>query len=260
MFADDTRLPASGESVLDAEVAINHDLANIKQWLSANKLSLNLVKTEYLLIGSRHNINNLLHAPKVRVGDIPIKRVKETKALGVYIDEYLSWNKHIEIISKKISSGIGAVRKLKPHVDHNTFICAYNALVLPHFDYCCEVWDTINLTLCNRLQKLQNRAARIIVGRINEHGQSELALAELNWKILSERRAQFIASQMYKITHDLAPKRLSNIFHETPSSRHYNLRGSSTTCPNLRLDYLKRVLHWEKRRIFRRIPVSIRSE
>ena len=47
MFADDTTLTASGESVLAAEVAINDDLANIKQWLSANKLSLNLVKTEY---------------------------------------------------------------------------------------------------------------------------------------------------------------------------------------------------------------------
>ena len=101
MFTDDTTLTASGESVLDAEVAINHDLANIKQWLSAYKLSLNLVKTEYLLIGSSHNINNLFHAPKVHVGDMPIKRVKETKALGVCIDEYLSWNKHIEIFRKK---------------------------------------------------------------------------------------------------------------------------------------------------------------
>ena len=134
------------------------------------------------------------------------------------------------------------VRKLKPHVDHNMLIRAYNALVLPHFDYCCEVWDTINFTLCNRLQKLQNRAARIIVGRINEHGQSELALAELNWKTLSERRAQFVASQIYKITHDLAPKRLSNIFHEMPSSRHYNLRGSSTKLclPQPKTDYPKK--------------------
>ena len=129
---------------------------------------------------SRYNINNLFHAPKVHVSDIPIKRMKETKAFGVYIDEFLSWHKHIEVISKKISSGIGAVRKLKSHVDHNTLICAYNALIFPHFGYCCEVWDTINLKLCNRLQKLQNRAARIIVGRINKHGQSELVLAELN--------------------------------------------------------------------------------
>ena len=103
MFADDTALTASGDSVLDAEVAINHDLGNIKQWLSANKLSLNLFKTEYLLIRSRHNINNLFHAPKVHVGDIPIKRVRETKALGVYADEFLSLNKHIKVISKKIS-------------------------------------------------------------------------------------------------------------------------------------------------------------
>ena len=107
MFADDTTLTASGESVLDAEVAINHDLANIKQWLSANELSLNLLKTEYLLIGSRHNMNNLFHAPKVHVGDKPIKRVKETKALGVYIDEYLSWNKHIEKIRKKSHPALG---------------------------------------------------------------------------------------------------------------------------------------------------------
>ena len=119
----DFALTASGESVLDAEVTLQN--ANIKQWLSASKLSLNLVKTEYLLIRLRHSINNLFHAPKVHVGDIPVKRVKETKALGVYIYEFLSWNKHIEVISKKISSGIWAIRKLKPHVDHNTLICAY---------------------------------------------------------------------------------------------------------------------------------------
>ncbi|CAB4024457.1 Hypothetical predicted protein, partial [Paramuricea clavata] len=53
MFADDTTLTVSGKSIQDVEVAINHDLTNVKQWLTANRLSLNLVKTEYLLIGSR---------------------------------------------------------------------------------------------------------------------------------------------------------------------------------------------------------------
>ena len=81
MFADDTTLTVSGKSIQDVEVAINHDLTNVKQLLSANRLSLNLVKTEYLLIGSRYNINNLLAAPNVFVDDTPIKRVKETKAL-----------------------------------------------------------------------------------------------------------------------------------------------------------------------------------
>ena len=92
LFADGTTLTVSGKSIHDAEAAINRDLANVKQWVSANKLLLNLVKTEYLLrpIGSRHNIKTLFSEPIVHVGDKLIKRVRETKALGVYVDEFSS--------------------------------------------------------------------------------------------------------------------------------------------------------------------------
>jgi hypothetical protein len=134
--------------------------------------------------------------------------------------------------------------------------------ILPHFDYCCEVWDTINLTLSDRLQKLQNRAARIIMGRKNEHGQSKLALAELQWKPLKERRTQFVASQMYKITHDLAPKRLSDIFRETPSSWHYNLRGSSTKLylPQPKTDNLKKSLSYRGAKLWNSLSDDLRSK
>ena len=90
MFADDTTLTASDKSISELQVTINHDLANVKQWLSANKLSLNLIKIEYLLIGSRHKINNISAVPNVSVGNVPTKRVRQTKALGVCIDEFFS--------------------------------------------------------------------------------------------------------------------------------------------------------------------------
>ena len=64
----------------------------------------------------------------------------------------------------------------------------YYALVQPHFDYCCEVWDSIDATLSNRLQKLHN-----IMNCKNEHGQSSLALGILGWKTLEEQRAQSTA-------------------------------------------------------------------
>ena len=83
----------------------------------ANKLSLNLIKTEYLLTRSRHNINNISAVPNVSIGDIRIKRVRETNALGVCIDEFLSWDKHIDKIAKKVSSRIGAIRKPKSCMD-----------------------------------------------------------------------------------------------------------------------------------------------
>ena len=88
MFADDTTLTASGKSIPELEAAINYDLANVKRWPTSNKPSLNLIKTEYLLIVSRHNINDI-SVPNVSVRDVPIKRVKETKALGVCINEFL---------------------------------------------------------------------------------------------------------------------------------------------------------------------------
>ena len=119
----------------------------------------------------------------------------------------------IDKIAKKVSSGVGAIKKLKSCVDHNTLICAYNALIWPHLDCCCEVWDTIGITLCDRLQTLQNRPARVIKTR------PPIALNELNWTTLEERRIQFVASLLYKMTHELAPKQLIDIFQKTPSSR-----------------------------------------
>ena len=76
MFADDTTLTVSGKSLSDVEIAIDYDLVQVKGWLSANKLSLNVIKTEYLLIGSRHNINNLSAVPNVFVGDNKRKHLK----------------------------------------------------------------------------------------------------------------------------------------------------------------------------------------
>jgi hypothetical protein len=101
LFADDTNISANGKSIEEVERTLNSDLLNVKEWLSANKLCLNVVKTEYLLIGSPHNLKNLNSEPNVFVGDEPIKRVHVTKALGVQIDEYLSWDKHIDHISKE---------------------------------------------------------------------------------------------------------------------------------------------------------------
>ena len=91
------------------------------------------------------------------------------------------------------------------------------------------------------------------MGRKNEHGQSVLALNELNWKPLSERRTQFVASLMYKITHDL---RLTDIFLKTPSSQHYNLRGSSTKphLPKPKTEYLKKSLSYRGAKLWNSLP------
>ena len=140
MFADDTSLTATGETLSEVEKRANEDLRNVRNWLSANKLNLNIAKTEYVLIGLRHRINSLDIQPSINIDKQSVKRVKHSKVLGVQIVEHLAWT-NIEFIAGKISSGIGAIKKAKEFVDRNTLVLIYNALVQPHFDYCCEVWD-----------------------------------------------------------------------------------------------------------------------
>ena len=157
-----------------------------------------------------------------------VKKVKNTKVFGVQLDENLNWEKHIDYISSKISSGIRAIKRLREFVDQSTLVKVYNALIQPYFDYCSEVWDSFNKGLSDRLQKLQNRAAKMIMGLKSEHGQSAIALKSLGWKTLEERRAQLKAKLMFKTVNNLAPQRLCDIFKNVDEIHNYNLRGSST--------------------------------
>ena len=109
-------------------------------------------------------------------------RVDHTKSLGLVIDDRLSWSKHVEEISRKVSSSIGALKRVWPFIFINTAVQIYNALILPHFDYCSPVWDCLISHLSDTLQKLQNRAARVITESPYDTSSS-LLLNKLKWEI-----------------------------------------------------------------------------
>ena len=102
-LVDDTNLTASGDSLTDLEIAVNSDLENLRNWLMANKLSLNVAKTEFMLIGSERMIKNF--HPNIFIENKQIKQVYECKTLGIIIDQCLSWKSNTENICKKITSG-----------------------------------------------------------------------------------------------------------------------------------------------------------
>ena len=164
MFADDTSLTFKAETIHELEHQANQDLENINQWLIANKLFANLTKTEYMIIASDNRLSNLIQSPKFYLDNKLIRQVSNTKSLGLYIDEKLSWTKQIDVLSKKISSAIGGLKRIRQYVPFQTLNLIYNSLVQSHFDYCDIVWHSgLNQELSNRLQKLQNRVARVIL-------------------------------------------------------------------------------------------------
>ena len=150
----------------------------------ANKLSLNIAKTEFMIICSRQRLatfNN--YELSVSVDNVPVRQVSSTKTLGLTLDENLTWRNHVEVITKKISSGIGALKRVRGMIDQETAIKAYKGFIEPYFSYCAPVWDGLGVTLSDRLQKLQNRVARVITRSTYDISSSQL-LDQLQWNTL----------------------------------------------------------------------------
>ena len=91
----------------------------------------------------------------------PVSKIKHAKYLGIEVDQFLNWDEHISALIKKISRGIGMLRYRKKYIPLTTARSMYRSIIEPHFRFCCSVWGVCSGTALNKLQKLQNRAARI---------------------------------------------------------------------------------------------------
>ena len=192
IYADDTHITYAGSDLHLIQSSLSHDLEKLSKWLVSNRLTLNATKTEFMLIGSRRRLSTLSDTLELSIDNIPIKQVPSVKSLGIYIDENLTWHSHIEKLCKKIASTIGAITRVKPFVPQSTLLNIDNSLVQSHFDYCSLVWDNCGKTLSNKLQKLQNRAARLITSS-NFDLDVDSLFHKLSWKDLrmkSQRQIQ----------------------------------------------------------------------
>ena len=258
MFADDTNISYSSNNPTDLENLMNSSLVNLNRWLIANKLSLNIAKTEFKVIGSRQRLATFdNHELRVTVDSEPVRQVTSTKTLGLILDENLTWKNHIEVISKKVSSGIGALKRVRGLMDRETAIKVYKGFIEPYFSYCAPVWYGIGVTLSDRLQKLQNRAARVITQSTYDISSRDL-LNELQWNSLSINRDKQKAIFMFKTLNGLTPQYLEEMF----SSRigHYTLRDSNRKLfiPKPNTDYLKRSFSYSGASLWNSLPESLR--
>ena len=126
------------------------------------------------------------------------------------------WRPHINTISKKISAGLAILKRVSHFIPFDTRVNMYNALVMPYF---------ISKGLAEKLQKMQNRAARILTFS-NYEVRSSVLLDELGWERLEYVRLKQLAVTMYKIHNDLSPSYLRRIFTNTSNVHSHNLRNS----------------------------------
>ena len=103
-----------------------------------------MTKTEFMLIGSRQRLSTLTEteSPTFAISDFQVSQVTTAKSFGVTIDDRLDWSGHIEKVTKKVASGIGAVKRIRHLVLQATLQLIYQALIQPHLQHCLgKLWD-----------------------------------------------------------------------------------------------------------------------
>ena len=230
MYADDTSLCYQSHDLTRLNEAVNGDLKKLDTWLQGNKLSLNVAKTHSMLISTKQKQNSLKSQNKdldLKIRDNDLEVVEKTKYLGVQIDCSLNWKQQIKAVSSKVSRAIGFLRHAKSFLPKETLQTLYTGIVEPHFRYCCSVWGCAALTEINQLQKLQNRAARIITNSSFDAPGKPL-IEVMGWKTIDELITCESKTMVFKSLNQLAPEYLCGLFTRNSLCSSYILRNSET--------------------------------
>ena len=186
MSSDDTNITVGADSLTELENKITLDLENLNRWLLANRLSSSVAKTEFIVIGPLQRVRASENEEiKVEINGKSITRVHKIKSLGLLFDENLTWKDHVDEVVQKI----------------------YHVLIRPHFDYCSSV---CSVTLCDKLQKLQNRAARIIT-KSSYDVSAKHPLTSLRQDNLTKRRRKLpvvLLRVIYRTRFQFAPQNI----------------------------------------------------
>ena len=232
MYADDTSISYSSRSVTDLTQVINADLDGIRLWLEGNKLSLNVAKTQSMILGSGVRLRSLgrnddTASPDFQINEDRIAFKSNVKYLGVQVDSQLSWKEHITVALSKISGGVGMLKYSKKFLSLEAVQKMYLGIVDPHIRYRCLVWGCAGDTILQKLQKIQNRAFRIVTNSPFDEASLPL-ISQLGWLNIREMVDFEIATMVYKSLHGLAPPYMQDMFHKLSDCRKRVLRSTET--------------------------------
>ena len=125
-----------------------------------NLLTLNFFKFVFMIFS---RLSSSAGNDHMLVRGNVIKRIATTKYLGFLIDENLSWKNHSSLIAEKLSRGFGVMRRIKNLVPKKILKMIYFSIFCPYISYGCSTWANNFVTCFKRVQKLQNRAIKLLL-------------------------------------------------------------------------------------------------
>jgi hypothetical protein len=232
-FADDTNLLYSNKDIDELYIEVAYDIENALDWFRANKLSVNINKTNYMVFKPRGKTDKPI-LNTLKIDNVILKEVDHTKFLGMWIDNKLSWTEQVYHTKKKLHQCEFILKKINTFLPEKSLKTVYCAHALSHLKYGINLWGCmINDTKVKILKSAQIRC----VSQINknyirrENLCKEMKILELDSLISFE-----LAKLAFKFKNDELPVNIKILFPKRINHQ-YNTRnkrvpkvGKHTTC------------------------------
>jgi len=212
-YADDNTPYCTGKNVTEVLSNLEHISNVLLEWFPNNGMKANADKS-HLLIKSDDICS-------MKVGNKEIINSQYEKLLGVKIDKDLGFNCHVESLCKKASQKLNALCRLAYSMTFHQRKLIMNSFILCHFSYCPLIWMFHSRKLNERINKIHERALRVVYKDYNSSFE-ELLLKDGSLTI-HQRNLQKLVIEIFKVKCGLSPQILKEVFEieEIP----YNLRN-----------------------------------
>ena len=201
-FADDTSLIFTHRNLVYLNYLVESQLSVIQDWFYANRLTLNIDKSSYLLYSNRKIDNKNFN---VSLSGITLPRVNQAKLLGVWIDDKLSWDYHVTTLLNKLKCGVGMLRRSKHLLSVKAKKLLYFSQIQSNINYCLVLWGPmIKKHLLDKITKTQRTAVQLINPCVS------VDILFKKEKILPVQKLIALeeCKMGYKLCHNLLPKNL----------------------------------------------------
>ena len=259
-YADDTQLfiaipPAS---VTDTIGRLEHCLTSLHCWFGHNGMALNPNKSEAIWFSTPQRSRTLQPPATINFSGTSVPVSDAITTLGVTLDKHLLLNSHVAAVSKSCNYHIRALRHIRSSLTEDMAKSVALALVSSRLDYANSLLYGTSDTNINKLQRIQNSLAKLVLKR--PHISSSTALHNLHWLPIKQRIDFKISTFTYKLLHTRTPSYLSNLL--LPYTPVRSLRSSDRDLlvqPSVSTVIGSRAFSVAAPTIWNKLPITIRQ-
>ena len=223
LIADDTTVYLSSKNVTYLYTMMNIELLNLTDWFKANKLSLNISKTNCMLFTYKKQQDNNID---LQLSNCNIQKTNCTKFLGLYIDDKLKWDEHINMMKKKISKSFFAINKVKNIMPKRHLSILYYSLIYPYLTYGIILWGAACQVHLSKLIIMQKKSVRIMTGA-HYRAHSAPIFKHLHLLKLVDLSQLQVNKYVLSFIKGLLPSSLTHIFTLAQNQHGHNTRHST---------------------------------